>query len=242
MLQPLEQRIQELHDGFAAEQALRKRYHNQLQDAKGAIRVYARIRPVVPRETGQTVAVRKLDAFSMELDGNDKARKHKTYTFDSIFDDHSTQDDVFSECRSLVSSAIDGFNITVFAYGQTGAGKTHTMYGNPASPGLVPRITEETFAVIGKYAHDNTTRVRVSMFELYRNDLVDLFLPKSKAKTAPQLDIKKDSRGSVFVENATEHEVTGSEELLQWIGKGQDRRHVAATKMNADSSRSHLIV
>mmetsp|Transcript_48754 Transcript_48754/g.75929 ORF Transcript_48754/g.75929 Transcript_48754/m.75929 type:complete len:1265 (-) Transcript_48754:1-3795(-) len=244
MLKPLENRIQELHDAFAAEQALRKRYHNQLQDAKGAIRVYARIRPVVPREAGQDIAVRKLDAFSMDLDGNDKARKAKTYTFDSIFDDHSSQEDVFLECRSLVSSTIDGFNVTVFAYGQTGAGKTHTMYGNPSQPGLVPRIVEETFSVLGKYSHDCSSHVIISMFELYCNDLVDLLAPKAKGKKVvpPPLEIKKDSRGSVFVENATQREMGSSQELLQCISEGQDRRHVAATKMNADSSRSHLIV
>merc|ERR1719247_2479146 len=71
MLEPLEKRIQELHDAFDAEQALRKRYHNQLQDAKGAIRVYARIRPIVPREAGQEAVIRKIDAFNMELDFKD---------------------------------------------------------------------------------------------------------------------------------------------------------------------------
>merc|ERR1719272_1073534 len=65
MLQPLEKRIHELHEGFDQEQALRKRYHNQLQDAKGAIRVYARIRPMVPREAGQASVVHKVDAFPM---------------------------------------------------------------------------------------------------------------------------------------------------------------------------------
>merc|ERR1719277_2512027 len=78
------------------------------------------------------------------------------------------------------------------------------------------------------------------MFELYRDDLVDLFLPKAK-KAPPPLDIKKDSRGSIFVENATEKPVESPEELTSAIAAGFERRHVAATKMNADSSRSHLI-
>merc|ERR1711924_408593 len=127
-------------------------------------------------------------------------------------------------------------------------GKTHTMYGNPTQPGLVPRIVEEIFTVLGKYSHDCKSRVLISMFELYCNDLVDLLAPKIKASknkqpvAPPTLDIKKDPRGSVFVENATQREMSSSEDLLSSISEGQDRRHVAATKMNADSSRSHLIV
>merc|ERR1712048_44971 len=68
MLQPLEHRIDELHAAFAGEQTLRKRYHNQLQDMKGAIRVFARVRPIAARETGGQLAVRKLDAFQIEVD------------------------------------------------------------------------------------------------------------------------------------------------------------------------------
>merc|ERR1719277_2272751 len=78
------------------------------------------------------------------------------------------------------------------------------------------------------------------MFELYRDDLVDLFLPKAK-KAPPPLDIKKDSRGSIFVENATEKPVESPEELTSAIAAGFERRTVAATKMNSESSRSHLI-
>merc|ERR1711972_484343 len=79
------------------------------------------------------------------------------------------------------------------------------------------------------------------MFELYRDDLVDLFLPKAKSKAAPSLDIKKDPKGSVYVENSLERDVSNSSELQKAIADGMERRHVAATKMNADSSRSHLI-
>lgn len=241
MLAPLNQRIEELHRAFAHEQALRKRYHNQMQEAKGAIRVYARIRPMIKREEGQEVAARRVDAFTMELDSKDKRAPPKTFTFDSIFNEHNTQEDVFADCRSLVSSAVDGYNVTVFAYGQTGAGKTHTMYGNEKAPGLVPRVADEIFGLLSKYSHEAVSKVRCSMFELYRDDLVDLFLPKAKARNPPPLDVKKDTRGSVFVDNATEREAGTAEELLQAITEGQERRHVSATKMNSDSSRSHLI-
>mmetsp|Transcript_36270 Transcript_36270/g.84372 ORF Transcript_36270/g.84372 Transcript_36270/m.84372 type:complete len:242 (+) Transcript_36270:177-902(+) len=79
------------------------------------------------------------------------------------------------------------------------------------------------------------------MFELYRDDLVDLLVPKSRSRALPALDIKKDTRGSVYVENAASREAGGAADLLKAIADGQERRHVASTKMNADSSRSHLI-
>lgn len=235
----MEKRIHELQVAFDTEQALRKLYHNQLLDFKGAIRVYARIRPVVDREEGQTIVVRKLDAFTVETAGKE-GRHPKTFTFDSVFDGHSSQDEVFSECKGLVSSAVDGYNVTIFAYGQTGSGKTHTMFGNEAAPGLVPRIADELFVLIHRYAHERDTQVRCQMFELYRDDLVDLFLP-IRAKGMP-LDIKRDARGSVYVDNATECEVRKPEDLLKLVADGCHRRHVAATKMNCDSSRSHLVV
>eukprot|EP00927_Polykrikos_kofoidii_P034460 TRINITY_DN29244_c0_g1_i1.p1 TRINITY_DN29244_c0_g1~~TRINITY_DN29244_c0_g1_i1.p1 ORF type:complete len:1506 (+),score=343.92 TRINITY_DN29244_c0_g1_i1:114-4520(+) len=245
MLQPLENRIQELHVAFNEEQGQRKRYHNQLQDLKGAIRVYARIRPVVEREKDEEVALRKLDAFQLELDqGFDRQGKPKgakAFMFDSIFDEQATQEDVFAECRGLASSAIDGYNVTVFAYGQTGAGKTHTMYGGLETPGLVPRLARELFNLLDRYAHDSQATLRCSMFELYRDDLLDLLLPKVKGKNPVALDIKKDSRGSVFVDHGTEREVCSCDELLRTISEGIDRRHVSATKMNSESSRSHLI-
>lgn len=240
LLEPWKKRTDELHEAFQKEQTMRKRYHNQMQDMKGAIRVFARIRPRVAREQDQEVAVWRRDAFSLETESKDR-KGHKDYNFDAVFDERHSQEDVFADCRGLIGSAVDGFNVTVFAYGQTGAGKTHTMYGNDAMPGLVPRAAHELFQVIGRYAHDCESRVLCSMFELYRDELVDLLVTKVKGKTPPSLDIKKDSRGTVKVDNAVEIEVNSPEELLRTIARGNDKRHVAATKMNADSSRSHSI-
>ncbi|CAK0833521.1 unnamed protein product [Prorocentrum cordatum] len=238
MLRPLEQKIEALRQSQNREQALRKRYHNQLQDFKGAIRVYARIRPRIKREMGDAVVCRKLDTDSLELEDPKRLKESRPYSFDSVFDEHSTQEDVFSECKSLVSSAFDGFNVTVFAYGQTGAGKTHTMYGNDADPGLVPRLAGELFSIIDKYSHESHSRVKCSMFELYRDELVDLYRTKAGARG---LEIKKDTRGSVYVENASDREVANPPELLKAIEDGMADRHVAATSMNSASSRSHLI-
>eukprot|EP00403_Amphidinium_massartii_P026335 CAMPEP_0178387412 /NCGR_PEP_ID=MMETSP0689_2-20121128/9061_1 /TAXON_ID=160604 /ORGANISM="Amphidinium massartii, Strain CS-259" /LENGTH=649 /DNA_ID=CAMNT_0020007777 /DNA_START=1 /DNA_END=1950 /DNA_ORIENTATION=+ len=249
-LKPYQERLEELRSAFATEQAMRKRYHNQMQDLKGAVRVFARIRPPVPREKGEPIAASRLDGFSLELKNKDPRTAAKTFQFDSVFDGQSTQEEVFEECRALVVSALDGYNVTIFAYGQTGAGKTHTMYGSDSAPGLVPRVADELFSTINRYGAEMQTSVQCGMLELYKDDLSDLLAkPKGKSprtppnQQPPALEVKKDASGSVYVENTVHRTVnTSKEELLKAIQDGQSLRHVAATKMNADSSRSHLIV
>merc|ERR1719428_422394 len=226
LLQPLKIQVQDLSSRLSEEQERRKQIHNQVQDMKGAIRVYARVRPLNANESGNVVALRKFDAFSLEavsaaprtspprtptrmsltpasIPGRGE---FKTFTFDSVFDERSSQEDVFNECSDLVSSAVDGFNVTIFAYGQTGAGKTHTMFGSQEDPGVVPRATAELFRLIS----GRTATVRCSMFELYRDDLVDLTFPNvtstsrstrgMQTKASHVLEVKHDARGSVYVE------------------------------------------
>lgn len=245
LLAPFEERIRELQEQFEREQQLRKRYHNRLQEAKGAIRVYARVRPISQREVdlNDQVAIEKQDAFSLKIRFPSSTKDPKSYIFDSIFDERSTQEDVYAECRDLVQSVLDGYNITIFAYGQTGAGKTHTMYGNAESPGLVPRMLREIFALIGKQSSRTMKHsVRCYMMELYRDDLVDLLAPRGrKGQGPPALEVKKDHRGNVIVEGVTERVTPTLADLERAIADGGDRRHVAATSMNSESSRSHLI-
>lgn len=249
LLEPLELRVQDLSSQLREEQQRRKRIHNQLQDMKGAIRVYARVRPPSAAEARDGVAVRRVDAFSLEAENagaaltpSSKRRECRSFSFDSVFDEHSTQEDVFSECSGLVSSAVDGFNVTIFAYGQTGAGKTHTMFGSDEAPGVVPRATAELFRLLSGFGSARSSTVRCSMFELYRDELVDLIFSRKSTRAPPVLEVKRDARGSVYVEGATEQEVSSVDELRALIREGQERRRVAATKINIDSSRSHLVV
>eukprot|EP00397_Hematodinium_sp_SG-2012_P001252 GEMP01001253.1.p1 GENE.GEMP01001253.1~~GEMP01001253.1.p1 ORF type:complete len:1239 (+),score=318.32 GEMP01001253.1:36-3752(+) len=240
MMAPLEERNKQLEEIFAQEQNLRKKYHNQLQDLKGAIRVYCRVRPKISREKEDAIGLRKVDAFTVELETTRGKDKTTQYVFDSIFDDTSSQEMVFTECVDLIQSALDGYNVTIFAYGQTGAGKTHTMYGSEEQPGLVPRTTAELFRVIDRDKGKSKFKVRMYMVELYCNDLDDLLLPK-KGKSA-NLEIKRDHRGSVYVNNVTVVDVDSPQKIDEMMQSGFKRRHIAATKMNSESSRSHLIM
>jgi hypothetical protein len=249
LIQSLNAEIRNLQEQFAEEQMLRKRLHNQIQDMKGAIRVFCRFRPMVQRERdgGDTVAARRVDAFTAEV--IDPKRRHNTddkgFQFDAVFDSDTSQETVFADCRELVQSAVDGYNVTIFAYGQTGAGKTWTMYGNEQNPGLAPRSIDSLFRVIRKEEQkgSKTFKVKAYMIELYKQEIIDLLSRAEKPSNHRGLEVKRDlGRGMMFVEGVTEREVQTPEDLHQTLAEGERRRHVTATKMNSSSSRSHLLM
>merc|ERR1719442_327573 len=110
------------------------------------------------------------------------------FNFDAVFMP-GTQEQVFEDCRDLVQSAADGYNVTLFAYGQTGAGKTYTMGGTPTDPGVSRRTLNEIFRVCAAGEHRCTYTVSGAMIELYRQDLVDL---TAVAKQVKKLEILND--------------------------------------------------
>merc|ERR1740117_465006 len=97
------------------------------------------------------------------------------FAFDAVFVP-GTQEEVFEDCRDLVQSAADGYNVTLFAYGQTGAGKTYTMGGTPDNPGVSRRTINELFRVCAEGSSRYNFTILGSMIELYRQTLVDLLL------------------------------------------------------------------
>lgn len=245
MVDRLSVRLQSMEVQFAEEQALRKKYHNQIQDMKGAIRVFCRFRPMVSREAGEAAALRRVDAFTVELERPAPHKDRKPFQFDAVFDGDSTQEDVFADCRDLVQSAVDGYNVTIFAYGQTGAGKTHTMYGNPQQPGLAPRSIQALFDVIQREEQRGKKfKVKTYMIEVYKQDILDLLTEKPPPKDKKGgLEVKKDlGRGMMYVDGVTEKIINSPEDLMATLADGEKRRHVTATKMNSASSRSHLLL
>eukprot|EP00746_Dinoflagellata_sp_MGD_P135430 gnl/MRDRNA2_/MRDRNA2_69440_c0_seq1.p1 gnl/MRDRNA2_/MRDRNA2_69440_c0~~gnl/MRDRNA2_/MRDRNA2_69440_c0_seq1.p1 ORF type:complete len:604 (+),score=168.23 gnl/MRDRNA2_/MRDRNA2_69440_c0_seq1:2-1813(+) len=246
----LSEKIRFIEERFEDEQKLRKKFHNQIQDMKGAIRVFCRWRPMSQRELdlGDACVVEKTDAFTIEVakpskGGGGRREEPKSFVFDSVFHDRSSQEDVFADCKDLVSSVIDGYNVTVFAYGQTGSGKTHTMYGSQQQPGLAPRTINELYRIIRKEENNGKRQFNVKMYmvELYKQNLVDL-LSDLKAKDRKNLEVKRDiGRQMMYIENVTEKSVSSPEECLEWLAFGEKQRHVTATKMNSASSRSHLL-
>lgn len=118
-----------LTDKYKKEQKIRKALNNELEDIKGKVRVYCRVRPLsnseLEDEVHRNVCTNIVDEFSIIV-GKERNRT-KEYIFDSVFGPESTQDAVFEDTKRLVQSAVDGFNVCIFAYGQTGSGKTFTI-------------------------------------------------------------------------------------------------------------------
>mmetsp|Transcript_91797 Transcript_91797/g.259194 ORF Transcript_91797/g.259194 Transcript_91797/m.259194 type:complete len:1206 (+) Transcript_91797:117-3734(+) len=216
----------------------RRKIHNGIEDLKGSIRVFCRVRPLSKKEIdqGDAEVTKQIDPMTLQVED------HK-FSFDAVFVP-GTQDEVFEDCRDLVQSAVDGYNVTMFAYGQTGAGKTFTMYGAPGMEGTAPRTIQEIYRVLELGKERYTYTIMGSMLELYRNDLIDLLAKGNKGAGAAQgkLNVRQDKNGMVQVEHLTEEECHHATELSDLLDRGNAQRTVAATAMNSQSSRSHLVL
>jgi hypothetical protein len=228
-------------EAFYREQALRKKYLHELEQAKGAIRVFCRVRPLSSseKEMNSKNCTNFPDEQAIQLKPHNGA-KGKSFNFDKVYGPDSNQEEIFQQMVPLVQSAVDGYNVCIFAYGQTGSGKTYTMEnpgGSPSAEGITPRAVAELFRIKEKDADRFDIAIRFSMLELYNDKLVDLI-----ENVGQKLTVKKDSDGMTYVENASVREVCSADELKEIIRLGGARRHVSSTTMNAESSRSHLIM
>lgn len=241
-------RLEELEKLYKDEQITRKKFFNMMEDMKGKIRVYCRVRPMLDfeKERGQQFGLMLPDELTIQHLWKDE-KKPREYSFDTVFGPAADQDAIFEDTKHLVQSAVDGYNVCIFAYGQTGSGKTFTVYGSERSPGLTPRGVVELFRIINRDSGKFTFSISLYMLELYQDTLMDLLLPPTPKSNKnppdpPKLEIKKDPKGMVTVAGATVVEVTSAKELMATIEAGQQRRHVASTQMNRESSRSHLVI
>ncbi len=164
----------------------------------------------------------------------------KDFTFDAVYPPDAEQKAFYEEsCYNLVESVMEGFNGTIFAYGQTGCGKTHTMQGLPtpeALRGVIPRSFDHVFEAI-RITTGVQFLVRCSYLEIYNEEIRDL-LGKNPSD---RLELKEDPGKGVFVKGLTEIVVEDENTINEVMEEGLGNRSVAATAMNATSSRSHAI-
>uniref|UniRef100_A0A7M5X8X7 Kinesin motor domain-containing protein n=1 Tax=Clytia hemisphaerica TaxID=252671 RepID=A0A7M5X8X7_9CNID len=229
-----------LAENFNSERILRKKYYNMVEDMKGKIRVYARARPLSRSELdrGNHSIISSPDEYSLIIQ---TARGPKDFQYDAVFTPDHNQEKVFEDTNNLIQSAVDGYNVCIFAYGQTGSGKTFTMIGDKEQkfPGIAPRSFQAIYSLIDENKGKFSFKTSMYMMELYRDNLIDLF---ADAKNPAKLDIKKDKKGMVVVTGALVKEASNAEELMTLFEEGSSSRHIASTKMNAESSRSHLVL
>ena len=163
------------------------------------------------------------------------------FTFDRVFDTASRQTDVFDfSIRSTVDDILNGYNGTVFAYGQTGAGKSYTMMGadidDEEQRGIIPRIVEQMFASILRSPGNIEYTVRVSYMEIYMEKIRDLLAPQND-----NLPVHEEKNRGVYVKGLLEIYVSSVQEVYEVMRRGGAARATAATNMNQESSRSHSI-
>ncbi|NWU67936.1 KIF5C protein, partial [Pterocles burchelli] len=207
--------------------------------AECSIKVMCRFRPLNEAE------ILRGDKFIPKFKGEETVflfclQQGKPYVFDRVLPPNTTQEQVYNACaKQIVKDVLEGYNGTIFAYGQTSSGKTHTMEGklhDPQLMGIIPRIAHDIFDHIYSMDENLEFHIKVSYFEIYLDKIRDL-LDVSKTNLA----VHEDKNRVPYVKGCTERFVSSPEEVLDVIDEGKANRHVAVTNMNEHSSRSHSI-
>eukprot|EP00201_Polytomella_parva_P015707 CAMPEP_0175058252 /NCGR_PEP_ID=MMETSP0052_2-20121109/11744_1 /TAXON_ID=51329 ORGANISM="Polytomella parva, Strain SAG 63-3" /NCGR_SAMPLE_ID=MMETSP0052_2 /ASSEMBLY_ACC=CAM_ASM_000194 /LENGTH=731 /DNA_ID=CAMNT_0016323611 /DNA_START=71 /DNA_END=2263 /DNA_ORIENTATION=+ len=208
------------------------------------VKVAIRCRPLNSKEKsdGRDTIVdmdMKIGQVILKNPKGDPGEPPKTFTFDSVFDPTIPQREVYdSIARPIVNSVMDGYNGTIFAYGQTGTGKTHTMEGAPTPDlqGIIPSSFDHVFETVNSSV-DKQWMVRASYIEIYNEEVRDLLSKDPKNK----LELKEHKDSGVYVKGLNIFVVKSVPELKNVLEVGKKNRSVGATQMNQDSSRSHSI-
>ncbi|KAF3686516.1 Kinesin-like protein KIF18A Marrow stromal KIF18A [Channa argus] len=167
---------------------------------------------------------------------NKRANKDLKFVFDHVFGQNSTQVDIFENTtKGVLDGVMNGFNCTVFAYGATGAGKTHTMLGSQNEPGVMYRTMKELYKRMDDAKEEKEFAVAFSYLEVYNEQIRDLL-----ANGGP-LAVREDSSKGVVVQGLTLHQPKSAEHILEALDSGNRNRTQHPTDMNATSSRSHAV-
>lgn len=202
-----------------------------------SIRVVARFRPLNDsEERAGSKSVVKFPADQEET----VLISGKVYVFDKVFRPDATQEKVYNEAaKEIVKDVLSGYNGTIFAYGQTSSGKTHTMEGvmnSNDNQGIIPRIVQDIFNHIYTLDANLQFQIKVSYFEIYLDKIRDL-LDVSKTNLA----VHEDKNRVPYVKGVTERFVSSPDEVFEIMEEGKNNRHIAVTNMNEHSSRSHSV-
>ncbi|XP_015570564.1 kinesin-like protein KIN-14S isoform X1 [Ricinus communis] len=228
---------------YLEESSERKRLYNEVIELKGNIRVFCRCRPInqVESANGSTCVVEFDSSLENELHITSSDASRKQFKFDHVFKPEDNQEAVFAETKPIVSSVLDGYNVCIFAYGQTGTGKTFTMEGTPENRGVNYRTLEELFRISQERSHVMRYELFVSMLEVYNEKIRDLLVENTN-QPPKKLEIKQGAEGSPEVPGLVEACVYGTEEVWELLKSGNRARAVGSTNGNELSSRSHCLL
>ncbi|XP_069561964.1 centromere-associated protein E isoform X2 [Brachyistius frenatus] len=205
---------------------------------ESAVKVCIRVRPLLEREEIAEPAQLFWKADEKAIHQIDAGNSSKSFSFDRVFTADETTSQLYQDiAKPLVVSTVEGYNGTIFAYGQTSSGKTFTMMGGGRIPGVIPLAVEDVFQSIKNFPKKEFL-LRVSYMEIYNETVTDLLVDSWKRKP---LEVRETINKNIYVAELTEELITSSAQALAWIRKGEKNRHYGKTKMNQRSSRSHTI-
>ncbi|XP_047325615.1 kinesin-like protein KIN-14J [Impatiens glandulifera] len=224
-----------------------RKLYNEVQDLKGNIRVYCRVRPFLAGQSKKLTTIEYIGENGELVVTNPLKQVkdgHRLFKFNKVFGPATTQEEVFLDTQPLIRSVLDGYNVCIFAYGQTGSGKTYTMSGPNISSkedwGVNYRALSDLFGLSQTRRNSITYEVSVQMVEIYNEQVRDLLSNEASQK---RLGIWSTSQPNGYaVPDATIHLVKSSEDVMELMYIGQMNRAVGATALNERSSRSHSIL
>ncbi|CAO3686810.1 unnamed protein product [Umbelopsis vinacea] len=248
--------VADVEDKLLEEEKNRRRLHNTIQELKGNIRVFCRIRPVLDAERKTAVSTtdmaypgkekNQLELIDTSTTSNGTTTsKSYPFTFDRVFQPTATQNDCFEEISHLVQSALDGYNVCIFAYGQTGSGKTYTMEGirgaSEEESGMIPKTVRQIYKTAEKLKSKNWTYEMEGQFlQIYNETIHDLLgNPTDFGKL--KHEIKHEKNGNTIVTDMTTVLLDSPAKVTNLLKKASQNRAVGATNINERSSRSHSV-
>lgn len=241
----------EANQKLIIEETLRRKLHNQVQELKGNIRVFCRLRPSLESDPADATARITFpddgsDSKEIEVMGPEEksslgniTTKRNAFAFDRVFAPKSQNLDVFGEISQLVQSALDGYNVCIFCYGQTGSGKTFTMSSND---GMIPLAVNQIYDTAKSLEEKGWQyKMEGSFIEVYNEDLNDL-LGKASELDKKKHEIKHDmAKGKTTITNITTVDLDSPGKVTEILQRASANRSVASTKANERSSRSHSV-
>lgn len=260
-------KVEALEEQIRQHEVVRRQLHNKIQELRGNVRVFARVRPFLPsdgidlsnaEQLPEPTTVTKPDGSSLKIkhtaaatpQNSSSSSEYRTvesehsFSFDKVFGPSSGQETVFQEVSEFVQSALDGYNVCLFSYGQTGSGKTHTMQGsgNGSMRGIIPRAMEQ----VGQYKAALEKKgwaytMEVSFIEIYNETIRDLL--RTSARDDVKHEIKKDMQGNATITDVSLLTIDPSNaEAVEGVMELAARhRSIGQTNMNEQSSRSHSV-
>ncbi|KAJ4586719.1 kinesin-like nuclear fusion protein [Exophiala dermatitidis] len=240
----------ECENKLRKEEMLRRKLHNQVQELKGNIRVFCRVRPTIDADQAEETAKITFpetdeELKDIEVKGPEETNslgkvttKTHAFSFDRVFNPSNNNAEIFEEISQLIQSALDGYNVCIFAYGQTGSGKTFTM---SSDDGMIPRALRQIYSTSKELESRGWKYTMEGSFvEVYNEELRDLL--GKDGETNKKHEIRHDmTTCETTITDVTTVCLDSQEQVEGILAQAMARRSVAATKANERSSRSHSV-